>query len=98
ALLYLPVWAGLALVSIVLLGILGKGVTGRSRHLTLIESGAGMARAAVTRFRGLYGSAAGDLTVRAARGNVLDVIGDPDEITRDLLMDRDGLRLGKLRE
>lgn len=98
ALLYLPVWAGLALVSIVLLGILGKGVTGRSRHLTLIESGAGMARAAVTRFRGLYGSTAADLTVRAARGSVLDVIGDPDEITRDLLMDRDGIRLEKLRE
>ncbi len=98
ALLYLPVWAGLALASIVVLGILGKGVTGRARHLTLIESGAGMARAAVTRFRGLYGSAAADLTVRAARGNVLDVLGDPDEITRDLLIDRDGLRLEKLRE
>ena len=45
ALLYLPVWAALALVSIVLLGILGKGVVGRARHLTLIEAGAGMARA-----------------------------------------------------
>ena len=98
ALLYLPVWAGLALVSIVALGILGKGVTGRSRHLTLIEGGAGMARAAVTRFRGLYGSAAGDLTVRAARGSVLDVLGDPDENSRELLFDRDGLRLEKLRE
>jgi hypothetical protein len=98
ALLYLPIWAGLALASIVLLGILGKGVVGRARHLTLIEAGAGMARAAVTRFRGLYGSSAGDLTVRAARGSVLDVVGDPDDITRDLLVDRDGLRLERFRE
>jgi hypothetical protein len=98
ALLYLPIWAGLALASIVVLGILGKGVTGRARHLTLIEAGAGMARAAVTRFRGLYGSAADDLTVRAARGRVLDVAGELDDITRDLVVDRDGLRLERLRE
>ena len=98
ALLYLPIWAGLALGSIVVLGILGKGVVGRARHLTLIEAGAGMARAAVTRFRGLYGSAADDLTVRAARGSVLDVVGEPDDITRDLVVDRDGLRLERLRE
>jgi len=98
ALLYLPVWAGLALASIVLLGILGKGVTGRARHLTLIEAGAGMARASLTRFRGLYGARADDVTVRAARGSVLDVIGEADEISRDLLVDRDGLRLERLRE
>jgi hypothetical protein len=98
ALLYLPVWAALALASIVLLGMLGKGVTGRARHLTLIEAGAGMARASITRFRGLYGARADDVTVRAARGSVLDVLGEPDEVTRDLLVDRDGLRLERLRE
>ena len=98
ALLYLPVWAALALAGIVLLGILGKGVTGRARHLTLIEAGAGMARASVTRFRGLYGARADDLTVRAARGGVLDVMGESDEASRDLLVDRDGLRLERLRE
>jgi len=98
ALLHLPVWAGVALAGIVLLGILGKGVTGRARHLTLIEAGAGMARASITRFRGLYGARADDVTVRAARGSVLDVLGEPDEVTRDLLVDRDGLRLERLRE
>ncbi len=98
ALLHLPVWAGIALAGIVLLGILGKGVTGRARHLTLIEAGAGMARASITRFRGLYGARADDVTVRAARGSVLDVVGEPDEVTRDLLVDRDGLRLERLRE
>ena len=98
ALLHLPVWAALALAGIVLLGILGKGVTGRARHLTLIEAGAGMARASITRFRGLYGARADDLTVRAARGSVLDVMGESDEVSRDLLVDRDGLRLERMRE
>ena len=98
ALLHLPIWSALAMASIVLLGILGKGVTGRSRHLTLIEAGAGMTRAAITRFRGLYGSRADDVMVRAARGSVLDVLGAADEVTRDLVVDRDGLRLERLRE
>jgi hypothetical protein len=98
ALVYLPLWAGIALASIVVLGILGKGVRGRARHLTLIEAGAGMARASVTRFRGLYGARSDDVTVRAARGSVLDVLGEPDEVVRDLVVDRDGLRLEKLRE
>ncbi len=98
ALVYLPVWAGIALVGIVVLGVLGKGVSGRARHLTLIEAGAGMAHASVTRFRGLYGARSDDLTVRAARGSVLDVLGEPDETMRDLVVDRDGLRLEKLRE
>jgi len=98
ALLHLPVWAGLALASIVLLGILGKGISGRARHLTLIEAGAGMARASLTRFRGLYGARADDLTVRAARGSVLDVMGEADDVSRDLLIDRDGLRLERFRE
>jgi hypothetical protein len=98
ALVYLPAWAGIALVGIVGLGILSKGVRGRARHLTLIEAGAGMTRASVTRFRGLYGAQSDDLTVRAARGSVLDVLGDPDEVMRDLVVDRDGLRLEKLRE
>ena len=98
ALAYLPLWAGIALSAIVFMGILGKGVTGRARHLTLIEAGAGVSRAAVTRFRGLYGSHAGDLTVRAARGSVLDVLGEASEVSRELVVDRDGLRLERLRE
>ena len=98
ALVHLPLWSALAMGCIVLLGTLGKGVTGRARHLTLIEAGAGMARAAVTRFRGLYGSRADDVTVRAGRGSVLDVLSQPDEVTRDLVVDRDGLRLERLRQ
>jgi len=98
SLLYLPIWSGLALLGIVVLGALGKGVTGRARHLSLIEAGAGLGRVAITRFRGLYGSSADDLVVRAARGSVLDVLGDPDEVRRELWVDRNGLRLEKMRE
>jgi hypothetical protein len=36
--------------------------------------------------------------VRAARGSVLDVLGAADEVTRDLIVDRDGLRLERLRQ
>lgn len=98
ALVYLPVWAGLAMASIVVLGVLGKGVNGRARHLTLIEAGAGMARASITRFRGLYAARADEVTVRAERGSVLDVVGEADDVSRDLVVDRDGLRLERLRQ
>ncbi len=94
----LPLWSVLALVLVVLLGVLGRGVNGRARRLTLIESGAGMSRAAVTRFRGLYASSARERTVQtSARGNVLDVTGDAAETGRRLVVDRDGARLSNLR-
>jgi hypothetical protein len=94
----LPLWSAAALALVVLLGTLGRGVNGRARRLTLIESGAGMTRAAVTRFRGLYASSARERVVQAsARGNVLDVAGDAEETGRRLLVDRDGTRLTNLR-
>lgn len=98
ALARLPLWSALALVLIVLLGTLGRGVSGRARRLTLIEAGAGMSRAVATRFRGLYASSAQERVVQAsARGNVLDVAGDADETGRRLVVDRDGPRLTQLR-
>jgi hypothetical protein len=94
----LPMWSALALVLVVLLGMAGRGVSGRARRLTLIEAGAGMSRAVVTRFRGLYASSARERTVQAsARGNVLDVAGDAEETGRRLVADRDGARLTNLR-
>jgi len=82
----------------VALGSLGRGVKGRARRLTLVEAGAGMSRAAATRFRGLYASSARERTVQAsARGNVLDVAGDAEQTGRRLVVDRDGARLASLR-
>ncbi len=98
ALLRLPMLSGVALVLVVGLGMAGRGVSGRARRLTLVEAGAGMSRAAATRFRGLYASSARERTVQAsARGNVLDVAGDAEQTGRRLVVDRDGARLSNLR-
>ncbi|HEV8547564.1 MAG TPA: hypothetical protein VGQ57_01030, partial [Polyangiaceae bacterium] len=40
ALVHLPIWAAGTLALVVTIGLLGKGIKGRCRHLTLIESGA----------------------------------------------------------
>jgi hypothetical protein len=98
ALARLPLFSVLTLTLVVALGLLGRGVSGRARRLSLVEAGAGMGRAAITRFRGLYASSARERTVQAsARGNVLDVAGDAEETGRKLIADRDGTRLTQLR-
>ena len=98
ALVRLPLLSALALGLVVALGSLGRGVRGRARRLTLVEAGAGISRAAATRFRGLYASSARERTVQAsARGNVLDVAGDAEQTGRRLVVDRDGARLASLR-
>jgi hypothetical protein len=94
----LPMWSALTLMLVVLLGTLGRGVSGRARRVTLVEAGAGMSRATATRFRGLYASSARERVVQAsARGHVLDVAGDAEETGRRLVVDRDGTRLTNLR-
>jgi hypothetical protein len=97
ALRHLPIWAIGCMVIIVLLGTLSKGVTGQARHLSLIEAGAGMGHASITRFRGFYSPAAEQLLIRAtAPGNVLDVADNASETQRELVVDRDGARLENL--
>jgi hypothetical protein len=98
ALVRLPALSAFSLALVVALGAIGRGVSGRARRLTLIEAGAGMSRAAATRFRGLYASSARERTVQAsARGNMLDVAGDAEQTGRRLAVDRDGARLTNLR-
>ncbi len=94
----LPLWAAGALAGVVLLGALAKGIRGRARHLVLVEAGAGMPRGAATRFRGFYTSSSSELTVRATeRDSVLDVAGETDDADREIVVDRDGARIDKLR-
>jgi hypothetical protein len=98
ALLHLPFWAAGALGLVVLLGFLAKGITGHARRLTLIEAGAGMERAAATRFRGLYASSSRDITVvPTSRSSLLEVTSGDDYVERTLVVDRDGARLERLR-
>jgi len=98
AVMWLPVWAAVTMLLVVAVGIVGKGVRGRARKLSLVEAGAGMERGTITRFRGLYASSASELTVRpSARGNLLDVATEGEFVSRSLLVDRDGLRVEDLR-
>lgn len=98
ALVHLPIWAGATMAVIVALGAVAKGVFGRARRIALVEAGAGMPRAAITRYRGFYASSTEELVVRATeRGSVLDIAGEADEGSRVLVVDRDGARLEQFR-
>ncbi len=99
ALLWLPVWAFITMFAIVGIGVLGKGVRGRARKLTLVEAGAGMSRGSATHFRGLYASSARELNVHpSSRGNLVDVASEEDEFApRALVLDRDGMYIDGLR-
>lgn len=98
ALLHLPAYAAVTMVLIVVLGVLGKGIEGRARRLTLVEAGAGMTRATATRFRGLFASSASELSVRASdSSSVLDVAGESEDTYRVLTVERDFARLEALR-
>jgi len=97
ALLRLPLWSAGTFVFIVGLGIFGKGLSGKSRKLSLVEAGAGMTRAASVHFRGFYAASSQELMIRPSRReNVLDLAGDGDS-GRALVIDRDGPRLTAVR-
>ena len=90
ALARLPLWSAATFALIVALGILSKGLSGKSRRLSLVEAGAGMTRAAAVHFRGFYAASSEELVVRPARReHLLDLAGDPDTV-RTLVIDRDG--------
>ncbi|WP_437632260.1 hypothetical protein [Sorangium sp. So ce854] len=95
----LPVYAAVAFAAIVGVGLAAKGVSGRARHLTLIEAGAGMSKGAVRRFRGFFVPRAEELTVRTtdASGVISTAVQAELSERRDrLVVDRDGARLTKL--
>ena len=92
----LPAFAALAFLAVVGIGVVAKGVTGRARHLSLVEAGAGMSKGIVRRFRGFYASRLRELTVRAEGETsvVSTAIGVEVGERRDhLVVDRDGARL-----
>jgi hypothetical protein len=98
ALWQLPLWSAATFLVIVLCGVLGKGVSGRARKLSLFDLGAGMTRAAALRFRGFYAPSSRELVVRASRReHLLDLAANTNDIARTLLLDRDGPRLQGLR-
>ncbi len=96
ALRHLPIYAAATFAIIVALGMFAKGVTGRARHLTLIEAGGGMIKGSAQRWRGFFSSRAKELTVRTTDGSsVVSTAAGSDPINDEdhLLVDRDGARL-----
>jgi hypothetical protein len=96
ALRHLPALSAIVFMIIVAVGVVAKGVHGRSRRLTLVEAGAGMSRATARRFRGFYAARAEDLTVRTTDGaSVLSAAVLPDYADHKdhLVVDREGARL-----
>ncbi|TKD12466.1 hypothetical protein [Polyangium fumosum] len=96
ALVWLPILSAIAFFAVVLIGLFAKGLTGRSRHLTLVEAGAGMTKGTARRWRGFFTPRSKDLTVRTSDGSSVvttAVVASPATIDDHMLVDRDGARL-----
>jgi hypothetical protein len=95
ALLSLPLYAALTFGAVVAFGVFGRGIDGQARRLAFVDAGAGMARASITKFRGLYEPRAGERTVWSTDRR--SVLGAADEDgTSRLVVDRDGPRIDRL--
>jgi hypothetical protein len=98
-LLWAPIMSAAAFGAIVLVGLASKGWRGRARHVSLVETGAGVTRGAVRRYRGFFASETKSLSVQATdRGCVLDVAtGDSRSHENAVLrIDRNGAALENL--
>ena len=74
-LVWAPIASGVCFASVVLVGLAGKGWSGRARHLALVEAGAGMSRGTAHRFRGFFASQTRAMRVGASEpAGVLDVM------------------------
>jgi hypothetical protein len=98
-LLWAPMWSAIAFGAILLIGLAGKGWRGRARHVAIVETGAGMTRGAIRRYRGFFSSQTRSLTIQASdRSCVLDVVASDSHEHGDAVMriDRNGARLENL--
>jgi hypothetical protein len=98
-LLWAPVFSVAAFGAIVLVGLASKGWRGRARHISLVETGAGVTRGTVRRYRGFFASETRSLSVQGTdRTCVLDVAtGDSSTHENAVLrVDRNGVALENL--
>ena len=96
ALRLLPIFSAIMFFVIVGIGMLAKGSSGRARHLSLIEAGAGMPKATIRRYRGFFASRAKELTVRTTDPTSVlrsAMVSEPGETVDKLVVDREGARL-----
>jgi hypothetical protein len=74
-LVWVPIASATCFALIVVVGLAGKGWSGRARHVALVEAGAGMSRGTVRRFRGFFASQTRAMRVRASEpASVLEVV------------------------
>ena len=98
-LLWAPIASAVAFGLIVLVGLASKGWRGRARHLSFVETGAGVTRGAIRRYRGFFASETKSLAVLATdRSCVLDVATGDSRSHEDavLRLDRNGAALENL--
>ena len=93
---WLLMFSAVTFFAIVAIGFVAKGTSGRSRHLTLVEAGAGMPKATARRWRGFFSPRAKELTIRTTdSSSVVNTafVSSPATINDHLVVDRDGARL-----
>jgi hypothetical protein len=94
-----PVASAACFGAVVLVGLAGKGWSGRARHLALVEAGAGMSRGTAHRFRGLFASQTRAMRVRGTdSSSVLEMLTTDSREQREpvLRLDKDGASLEEL--
>jgi hypothetical protein len=98
-LVWAPVASAACFALIVVVGLAGKGWSGRARHLSLVEAGAGMSRGTVKRFRGFFSSQTRSMRVRASESaSVMELVttDSRDHGSPVLRLDKGGASLEEL--
>lgn len=96
ALAWLPLLALGAFLLVVGVGTVAKGTSGRARHLTFVQAGAGVGAGRADRFRGFYTAEAEHLTLPATDGRSVLSMGVQTglgESTTEVAVRKDGLRI-----
>jgi hypothetical protein len=99
ALVWLAIASATTFGAVVVVGVAAKGCSGRSRHLTFIEAGAGMKTGTARRWRGFFVPSAREMSVRTGSASSVlgaEIMAHGDADKDQLRVDRDGLRLEKL--
>ena len=96
-LVWAPVLSLVTFLAIVAVGFLVKGWHGRARHLAIVETGAGVSRGAIRRFRGFFTSESRALSIASSdAASVLSVASADSSSSQErsaLSVDRNGVTL-----
>jgi hypothetical protein len=86
-----------ALLAVLAIGVISRGTSQRSSHLTLLECGAGMSRAKATRFRAFHAASVSKLEVGQSEvGSCVGIVNPRDGVHGTLTLGATGARLTNL--